>query len=124
MALRLPISLLAEFRGIAPSSEFTNGDGQRVEVPPKYKFEVELGEAGDDVDLMVLSERQLERASCDFPLATLRRGERVRITGVVNLQDRGSDRDSYLSIGLVAKVPEPAAPKAGASGSVAASKAS
>lgn len=105
MASRIPVRLVAEFRGLTPPSQFTARDtAQVVQVPAKYKFEVAL-DASDDVELLVLSETALERAS-DWPLASLRRGDRVQIDGHVALQDRGSDRDSFLHVASVVQLPD------------------
>lgn len=106
MALRIPVDFLAEFRGTAPAGQFrARESGELVDIPPKFKFEIEVGD-GDDVDLLTLSQSVLDKATADFPIASLRRGERVRIRGSVLLQDRGSDRDSYVSVHSIARVAE------------------
>jgi hypothetical protein len=98
MANRLPVQFVAEFRGLSPASEFKSREsGERVDIPPKLKFEVEVGQ-GDDVELIVLSQTALDRAKAEFPIGSLRRGDRLQLSGVVVLQDRGSDRDSYFSV--------------------------
>lgn len=113
MANRLPVQVAAEFRGLSAASEFTSREsGDRVEIPPKLKFEVEVGQ-GEDIELLVLSQTALDRAKADFSIASLRRGDRVELTGVVVLQDRGSDRDSYFSVLRVVALPD-VAPKSSA----------
>ncbi|HEV7943275.1 MAG TPA: hypothetical protein VGP17_10800 [Solirubrobacteraceae bacterium] len=109
MAIRIPVDIAAEFRGLAVAGQFRSKEtGELVDIPPKYKFEVELG-GGDDVEMLVLSQSALEKARADFPLGSLRRGDRIRVVGAVVLQDRGSDRDSYLSVLQIDRVSDAAA---------------
>jgi hypothetical protein len=104
VAIRVPVDITAEFRGLSAAGQFKSREtGELVEIPPKFKFEVEVG-LGDDVDLLVLSQSVLDKARSDFPIATLRRGEHVRLLGMVVLQDRGSDRDSYLSVTEILRI--------------------
>lgn len=93
--LRLPIDFVGEYRGQAPGGSFDR-DGETIEYLPKLKFEYE-DESGDVV-LVPIGLQTLDRCEPPFDASKLKKGDHVRITGHVVLQDRGSDRDSYLSI--------------------------
>jgi hypothetical protein len=102
MPMRLPVTLVAEYRGQAPASEFTDRDtGEVVSLAPNYKFEVELPDG--DVAVWAVREGQLDDAA-DFDVAKLAKGERVTIVASVVLQDRGSKRDSYIAPHKITRV--------------------
>lgn len=101
MAQRLPVDLVAEFRGMKPASTFPNKQtGEIVNVPAKLKFEQQREDG--DVQLVDISAAPLERMTPPVDPASFKRGDYYRIQGEVILQDRGSDRDSYFSITSVA----------------------
>jgi hypothetical protein len=94
---RIPVSFPVEYRGLAPASEFIARDtGEKVEVVPKLKLELET--FNGDVEMLVLSSSQLDKTEGAPDYKTLKRGDRFTVCGVVVLQDRGSDRDSYLKV--------------------------
>jgi hypothetical protein len=103
---RIPVSFEVEFRGLAPASEFVARDtGEKIEVPPKLKLELET--FNGDVEMLQLSASQLDNTEGAPDYAKLKRGDRFTLCGLVVLQDRGSDRDSYLK---VERVEMPAGP--------------
>lgn len=107
MATRLPIDLVAEFRGLKPAGTFTKKDtGEVVDIPAKLKLEVSRDDG--DVDLIEISSSALDRATPPVEYGAFKRGELIRLRGEVMLQDRGSDRDSYLSVHSAALVTEKA----------------
>lgn len=113
MAIRVPVDIAAEYRGLSAAGQFKSREtGELLDIPPKFKFEVEVG-LGDDVDLLVLSQTVLDKAQSDFPIGILRRGERVRLVGTIVLQDRDSDRDSYFRVDHIHRIDD-GAPKTSA----------
>jgi hypothetical protein len=95
--LRIPVDLQGEYRGRESPRQFNDREtGDAVEVPARIKIEVES--ADGDVQLLVLSERQLNKVLPPDVLGGLSRGDRLRILGVCVLQDRGSDKDSYFQV--------------------------
>ena len=102
MPSKLPVDFEAEYRGVAPESSFVRRDtGERVEVPPKLKFEFEKFDG--DVELVTVSGSQFDKAHGAPDHKTLKRGDRLRLVGTAVLQDRGSDRDSYFRVDAVEK---------------------
>jgi len=91
--LQLPVLCFAEYRGAAPPGTFVNSEGEKIEFGPKLKFEYETHEG--DVVLIPLSSSQLDTAA-DFDVQMLDKGQRVRLEGLVTLQDRGSPRGSFF----------------------------
>ncbi|MFL5845281.1 MAG: hypothetical protein ACJ762_11345 [Solirubrobacteraceae bacterium] len=112
MPMRIPVTMLAEYRGQAPASQFTARDtGEVVDLRPMLKFEVEQPDG--DVGLIPLRENQLDEAA-DFDHGKLAKGDLVQLVGVVVLQDRGSDRDSYLRVEHATRVSANGKPAAAA----------
>lgn len=106
MPNRIPVAFEVEYRGVAPASEFTARDtGELIEVAPRLKLELET--FNGDVEMLVLSSSQLDKTEGAPDYTKLKRGDRFTICGTVVLQDRGSDRDSYLKVERV-EMPMPA----------------
>jgi hypothetical protein len=106
MPSRIPVAFEVEYRGVAPASQFTARDtGEVVDIAPKLKLELET--FNGDVEMLVLSSTQLDKVEGAPDYGKLKRGDRFTICGTVILQDRGSDRDSYLKVERV-EMPQPA----------------
>ena len=106
MPLTLPVSIDAEYRGVAPASEFADREtGETVELQPNLKFEYE--DADGDVLLIPIRRNRVDEAA-DFDAETLSKGDRVHIEGRVTLADRGSGRESFFRVVAVRRI-EPAA---------------
>ncbi|HEX5307824.1 MAG TPA: hypothetical protein VFW38_01960 [Solirubrobacteraceae bacterium] len=104
MPNRVPVAVDAEYRGVAAASEFTARDtGERIQVPAKLKFEYDTAEG--DVEMLVVSASQFDKAQGAPDFNALKRGDRMVLVGLVVLQDRGSDRDSYFKLDRVEKAP-------------------
>ncbi len=102
MPNRLPVEVEAEYRGIAAASEFVARDtGERVQVPPKLKFEYDTFDG--DVEMLSISGAQFDKVQGAPDYNTLKRGDRLVLAGLAILQDRGSDRDSYFKLEHVGK---------------------
>jgi uncharacterized protein YaiE (UPF0345 family) len=100
MPNRLPVAVDAEYRGIAAASEFVARDtGEKVQVPPKLKFEYDTFDG--DVEMLVVSGSQFDKVQGAPDYKTFKRGDRMVLVGLVVLQDRGSDRDSFFQLGRV-----------------------
>lgn len=101
--LRIPVDLVAEYRGREAPRSFNNREtGDLVEVPARLKLEVETHDG--DVQLLVLSVSQLGKAMLVDELDLLQRGDSLRLVGLVVLQDRGSERDSYFQVTMAERV--------------------
>lgn len=97
MPNKLPVAVLAEYRGIQAASEFVAKDtGEKINVPPKLKFEYDTFDG--DVEMLVVSGSQFDRVQDAPDYKGLKRGQRLTLVGLVVLQDRGSDRDSYFKL--------------------------
>jgi hypothetical protein len=96
MGCRVPLSVEAEYRGVAAPYEFKAADGDKVNVGPKLKFEVELPDG--DVTLFPVSQSALDNATPPFDAATLKRGDRVRLDGLVNWKGGEPKGDSYFQV--------------------------
>jgi hypothetical protein len=102
MPNRIPVEVEAEYRGIAAASEFVARDtGETVQVPPKLKFEYDTFDG--DVEMLVVSGSQFDKVQGAPDYQSLKRGDRMTLLGLVVLQDRGSDRDSYFKLERVEK---------------------
>src|SRR5438309_10890601 len=96
MAQRLPLDLIAEYRGMRPAGSFTRKETREVvETPARLKFELSLEDG--DVETFDVAGSQLDRCQPPFDYSKLERGDIVRLRGFVVLQQRGSDQDSYAS---------------------------
>lgn len=94
---RIPVNFEATYVGRRPGGEFTPPDSKTpVQFPARLKFLHQT--AGGDAELVEISANQIDRVEPPFDHATLGGGEKVRVEGVAVLADRGSDKDSYLSI--------------------------
>jgi len=95
---RLPWDRVLEFRGReAEGYSFTNKEtGEVVELAPMLRFEFETDDG--DVGLVELRGSAFDKARGTINYEDLKRGQKVRIQGVINLQDRGSGKDSYFSV--------------------------
>jgi hypothetical protein len=103
MPNRIPVEVDAEYRGIAAASEFVARDtGETVQVPPKLKFEYDTFDG--DVEMLVVSGSQFDKVHGAPDYKNLKRGDRMVLLGLVVLQDRGSDRDSYFKLERVEAV--------------------
>lgn len=92
---RLPVDVTVEYRGVKPPSEFTRRDtGQVFPVPAKLKFEHRT--ANGDVMLIEVSGSQLDKVDPPLDYDALKVGERVHLSGEAVIQDRGSDKDSFV----------------------------
>ena len=91
---RFPVALDATFVGTKEASEFVR-NGERIAIPAKPQF-LTFDEDGQ-ATVLTLSGSQLDKIVPAFNYADLTRGQQVRVEGVVVLQDRGSDRDSYFT---------------------------
>lgn len=108
MPNRIPVVVEAEYRGIAAASEFVARDtGEKVQVPPKLKFEYDTFDG--DVEMLVVSGAQFDKVQGAPDYKALHRGDRMTLVGLVVLQDRGSDRDSYFRLERVETVQSKAA---------------
>jgi uncharacterized protein YaiE (UPF0345 family) len=97
MANKLPVVVSAEYRGVQAASEFVAKDtGEKINVPPKLKFEYDTFDG--DVEMLVVSGSQFDRVQGAPDYKTLKRGQRLTLVGLVVLQDRGSERDSYFKL--------------------------
>ena len=97
MPMRLPIELRAEYRGVAPASQFVARDtGETIDVRPRLKFEYE-DESGD-VALIPIGANQLDKCEPPVDYEGFVKGDEFVLRGHVVLQDRGSDRDSYFAL--------------------------
>lgn len=78
--MRIPVTLAAEFRGLARQAGgfVRKEDGQRVEYSESYKFEVVM--ADDTLGDVVLSQTQCDQAA-EFDVSKLERGTVVTIAG-------------------------------------------
>jgi hypothetical protein len=104
MPNKLPVAVEAEYRGVAAASEFVARDtGETIQVPPKLKFEYDTFDG--DVEMLVVSGSQFDKTQGAPDFNTLKRGDRMVLLGLVILQDRGSDRDSYFKLERVEKAP-------------------
>lgn len=96
-ATRWPLSLIAEYRGVEAASQYTDREtGDVRDIPAKLKFEVETSDG--DVQMLVVSASQLEKARPTIVVEELQRGHRLQLSGFAVIQDRGSDRASYVQI--------------------------
>jgi uncharacterized protein YaiE (UPF0345 family) len=94
---KLPVAVEGEYRGVAAASEFVARDtGEKVQVPPKLKFEYDTFDG--DVEMLVVSGSQFDKVQGAPDYRTLQRGDRLTLVGLVVLQDRGSERDSYFKL--------------------------
>ncbi len=93
---RIPVAFQATFVGQRPGGTFKNPQGEQIPYPPKLKF-LHQGQDGD-ADLVEISGNQLEKVEPPVRLADLTVGEVFAIQGVAVIQERGSDRDSYVQI--------------------------
>ncbi len=95
---RLPWDRVLEFRGReAEGYSFTAKDtGEVVELAPMLRFEFETDDG--DVGLVELRGSAFDKARGSIDYKDLKRGQKVRVQGVINLQDRGSGKDSYFSV--------------------------
>ncbi len=99
---KLPVAVDAEYRGVAAASEFVARDtGETIQVPPKLKFEYDTFDG--DVEMLVISGSQFDKVEGGPDYKTLKRGDRMVLVGLVVLQDRGSDRDSYFKLERIEK---------------------
>jgi hypothetical protein len=97
MPNRLPVEVEVEYRGISSASEFVARDtGERVQVPPKLKFEYDTFDG--DVEMLSVSGAQFDKVQGAPDYRSLERGDRLVLLGLVILQDRGSERDSYFKL--------------------------
>lgn len=97
MALRLPLSLDVEFRGVKPAREYTLREtGERKLATAVCKFE--LDRENGDVELIEVAASTFDRMSPPVNCATFERGRRYHLAAVAVIQDRGSDYDSYLAV--------------------------
>lgn len=111
--MRLPFSFLAEYRGVEAASSFTRKDtGEVVDVPAKFRFEYE--DPSGTLELISVSQSQLDRAEGAGDVAALKRGQLVRLQGLAVLQPRGSSRDSYVQVTAMTLMPTQSASKAAA----------
>jgi hypothetical protein len=100
---RLPFVLRAEYRGTEPARQFKAQDtGDNVTIPPKLRFEYEAEDGS--LELLAVSRSQLDKVpGVDDVIGSLQRGDQVVLSGRAVIQDRGSDRDSYVQyVGLQA----------------------
>lgn len=77
MALKIPVVVTAEYRGVQAGGEFVNDQGEQIAYGPKLKFEVE--DENGDVGLMPLSGTQLDKCVPPFDHTALRKGDVVTI---------------------------------------------
>lgn len=97
MALRFPFEITAEFRGLKAASQFKRRDtGEIVQVDPRLQFEYE--EADGSLDIISFSQGQVARAQGADLAHGLKRGDQVVLVGVGIIQDKGSDKDSYVQL--------------------------
>lgn len=96
MAIRLPSTIIAEYRGAQPGGEFTNREtGEQVEYGRKLKLEIEDPQSGD-VTLLPLREGDFDRAEPPFDASKLQKGD-VLALEIVAVIGTGDER-SYLQL--------------------------
>jgi len=71
----------AEFRGVGRGGEFVNESGENVTFTEGLRFEVELPDG--DVSVVTLRSSALDKCSPPIDWKTLKKGDRVRITGEI-----------------------------------------
>jgi hypothetical protein len=97
MAMRIPVSLAVEFRGVKPAREYTVREtGEQKTAPPLLKFEAE--QENGDVELIEVTGSSFDRMSPPVDFARFKKGERFLLRALAVIQDRGSDWDSYLAV--------------------------
>lgn len=98
MSQRLPVSVVAEYRGSKQASKFTKRDtGEVVDVAEKLKFEYVWDDGEPDVIEVAIT--ALDRATPPFDAGKLKKGDMVRLVGEAVIQDRGViDKNSYFSL--------------------------
>jgi hypothetical protein len=108
MSQRVPFSFLAEYRGKAQESEFTDREtGEKVQLAANFKFEYTL--ADGEPDTIAFRHTALDRAAT-FDVDELMRGDWVHIDGVVVI-GAGAER-SYARLIAISVAEEPAELKA------------
>ena len=93
---RIPVAFEATYVGQRPGGTFKNAQGDQVPYPPKLKF-LHQGDDGD-ASLVEISGSQIDKVVPPVDHENLAVGEKVSVAGVAVLQERGSDRDSYVQI--------------------------
>ena len=81
--IRIPLSLKAEYRGVAPGGDFVNDAGEKIEYGEKLKFEVEL--PNGDVSIVPVSLKALDEVLA-IDAHTLKRGQVVELSGVAAVE--------------------------------------
>ncbi len=103
---RLPWDRVLEYRGReAEGYSFVSDKGEKVDLAPMLRFEFETDDG--DVGLVDLRASSFESARGAVDWQSLKRGDYVRVKGVINLQERGSGKDSYFSVKVVEPAPAP-----------------
>lgn len=105
MAQRLPLDLTAEYRGQRPAGSFVKREtGEVIETAARLKFE--HTSADGDVELVEIGTSQLDKIPAPVP-EQIKRGDIVRIQGFAVIQDRGSDKDSFVTFTRVELITTP-----------------
>jgi hypothetical protein len=111
---RLPWDRVLEYRGReAEGYSFVSDKGERVDLAPMLRFEFETDDG--DVGLVDIRASAFDNARALLEWQDLKRGDYVRVQGVINLQERGSGKDSYFSVKVVEPAPAPVRTTAGKS---------
>jgi hypothetical protein len=94
---RIPVSFEATYVGLRPGGEFKPADSKTpVQYPARLKFLYQS--EGGDAELVEISGSQIDRVHPPVDHAAIGLGQRVSVEGMAVIQDRGSDKDSYLQI--------------------------
>jgi len=85
--LRLPVSLLVEYRGLdSLAGEFTDETGTKIVYGDAHRFDVEQPDGTTTSFGVRVGKLDL---AADFDVATLKKGDYVRLDGIAASGDRG-----------------------------------
>jgi hypothetical protein len=97
MAMRIPVLLNVEFRGVKPAREYTIREtGEVKTAPPLLKFEAE--QENGDVELIEVPGSSFDRMTPPVDFSKFVKGQRLTMRALAVIQDRGSQWDSYLAV--------------------------
>src|SRR4051794_33357911 len=82
--IRLPLTISAEYRGVAPGGDFVNDAGEQIVYGERLKFEVEL--PNGDVSIVPVSLKALDKCVPPIDAKSLKRGDVVELEGVVAVE--------------------------------------
>ena len=90
MPQRLPVDVVAEFRGLKPASQFTRREsGEVITVPAKLKFEYSW--PNGDVMYVEVSGRTLDNMTPAIDYSGFARGDLFRLQGEAVIPERNEE---------------------------------